>query len=137
MILIIKKGGISMLERREVWLCVILGIVTCGLYNIYWQYMLADDLYKLNNEPSRAGVDLLLTIVTCGIYGIYMSYKYGEMEESVRRSRSLPPKDDRILYVILHIFGLWIITAAIVQSHINDEFLGHVVDVREYDNNQN
>ena len=120
-----------MLERREIWVCIVLSLVTCGLYTIYWYYKIADDLYTLNNEPSKAGMDLLLAIVTCGLYTIYMEYKFGEMEENIRRTRGTSSKDNRILYVVLCIFNFSIINYAIIQSNINDEFLGYV-DMRNH-----
>ena len=122
-----------MVERREVWVSIVLTIVTCGLYGLYWYYMLADDLYKLNKEPSRAGIDVIITIVTCGLYGIYMMYKFGDMEEQIRRNRGTRSKDNRILYLFLSLFGLSIINGAIIQSNINDEFLGHI-DMRDNQN---
>jgi len=108
------------IEKREVALAVILTLVTCGIYGIYWKYMLWDTLYKATNRQSNAAVDLLLSFVTCGIYYLYMLYKAGRMESEAMAMYNLPSKDDSALYLILGIFSLSIVASAIMQSNINN-----------------
>ena len=107
------------IEKREVAIAIILSLVTCGIYAFYWQYMLYDSLYKATNRPSNAGVDVLLGIITCGIYFLYMLYKCGRMESEAAAMYRLPEKDEAALYLILGIFGLSIVSMAIMQSNIN------------------
>jgi len=64
-------------------------------------------------------MDILLCFVTCGIYTIYLQYKIGKMESESLRASGLTPKDDSVLYVILSIFGLFIVNYALMQSNIN------------------
>ena len=109
------------IEKREVPIAILLSIVTCGIYFLYWEYKIYDSLYKANNQPSSAGVDLLLSCVTCGIYFIYMMYKSGKMESSALAMYGLQEKDDSVLYMILGIFGLGIVSAAIIQTNINNQ----------------
>jgi ABC-type dipeptide/oligopeptide/nickel transport system permease component len=108
------------IEKRSVGMAILLSIITCGIYLIYWEYKVWDSLYKANNLPSSAGVDVLLSIVTCGIYMFYMLYKAGKMESSAMALYGLPPKDDSVLYLILGIFALAIVSLAILQSNINN-----------------
>jgi len=75
--------------------------------------------YHFNNQQSTAGMDILLGIVTCGFYFYYVYYKMGKLESNTYRNFGMPPKDDSILYVILGIFGLAIVTYAIVQDNLN------------------
>ena len=110
-------------EQRNIVVYVLLTIVTCGLFGLYWIYQLGDDLYKLNDKPSSAGVDLILTIVTCSIFLIYLSYKWGKMIDSARRRYDLYPRDDALLFVILSIFGLDIINFCIIQSQLNEDLV--------------
>jgi len=106
--------------KRSVGVAILLSVLTCGIYMIYWWYQVLTSLYRLNNLPSNAGLDIVLSIITCGIYGIYLAYKMGKMESSINYSMGLPPRDDSILYLILSLFGLDIIVLAIVQSNINN-----------------
>ncbi|MCL1787477.1 MAG: DUF4234 domain-containing protein [Defluviitaleaceae bacterium] len=112
------------LERRSIGTAIVLTIVTCGIYALYWEFKLWDSLYKANNMPSRAGTDLVLSLVTFGIYTVYMHYKAGKLEASAAVLHGLAPKDDSMLYLILTIFGLGIVSMAILQSNINN----HLVD---------
>ena len=109
------------IEKRSIGMAVLLSIITCGIYLIYWEYKLWDSLYKANNQTSSAGVDVLLSIVTCGIYLLYMLYKAGKLESSAYALHGLPPKDDSVLYLILGLFVLAIVSFCILQSNINNQ----------------
>ena len=109
-------------EHRNIVVYVLLTIVTCGLFGIYWLYQISSDLYELNGLPNNAGMDVILSIITCGIYFIYLQYKWGKMIDSARRRYDLYPRDDSLLFVILAIFGLSIVNYCIIQSQINDDF---------------
>ena len=69
-----------MIQQRNLAVCIILTIVTCGIYGLVWLYWLNDDTNTVSNEPNptSGGIVILLSIVTCGIYGIYWAYKQGE-----------------------------------------------------------
>jgi len=116
-----------LMEKRSIPVCIILSIVTCGIYSWYWTYKLLDEFYKANNVVSSAGMDVLLSIVTCGIYYIYLQYKFGKLESTAHATYGLPPKDDSILYLILGIFSLSIVNQAIIQNN-NNNMLADVVN---------
>lgn len=54
-------------------MCIILSLITCGIYGIYWEYCIVQDSNTASNEPyaTSGGMVILLSIVTCGIYGLY------------------------------------------------------------------
>lgn len=109
-----------MRQQRSIALCIVLSIVTCGIYGIYWYYCIAQDVYNLNNTLSTTpGVTLLLNIVTCGIYGMYAYYKWGAAMNEVCVAKGIPGEDRSILYLILSIFGLAIVNMALIQSDLN------------------
>ena len=110
-----------LIEKRSIPAAIIFTIITCGIYGLYWDFKIWDSLYRATNRPSSAGVDVLLSIVTCGIYYVYMMYKAGKMESEAYNMYGLGTKDDRILYLILSIFGFAIIVMAILQSNINNQ----------------
>lgn len=51
-------------------MCILLTIVTCGIYGLYWFVCITDDTNEMSgeNELAGGGMALLLTLVTCGIY---------------------------------------------------------------------
>jgi hypothetical protein len=110
-----------MIQKRSIGMAIVLGIITCGIYFIYWEFKIWDSLYRATNRPSSAGVDVLLGIVTCGIYMIYMMYKGGKMEAEAYAMYGLAEKDEAALYLILSIFGLGVVALAIMQNNINNE----------------
>lgn len=114
---------------RNVAVDIILTIVTCGIYGIYWQYKKIDALNGwLERQDFSFGLWLLLSIITCGIFAIYYEYKMAqgivEIQEkfSLRISRDLP-----LISLVLCIFGLGIVSLAIQQSEIN-KFYGATGD---------
>lgn len=107
------------IEKRSIPACIILAIITCGIYALFWEYKLLDSLYRANERPSSAGTDVLLSIVTCGLYGLYMLYKAGKMESDVLVRYGMPNRDDSVLYLILGFIGLGLISFCILQNNLN------------------
>ena len=110
-----------MINKRDIAIAIILTIVTCGIYSIYWFIVLTDDVKTVsedNNFPS-GGLAFLLSIITCGIYGIYWAYKMGELMKIAQSKRSLPVKDNSIVYLILQLLGFGIVDYIMIQSDLN------------------
>ena len=106
-------------QQRNIALCVILSLVTCGLYGLYWFVCMTDDTNTVANEEGTSGVlALVLTIVTCGIYGLYWAYKRGELLDKAKVNRGMPASNGGVLYLILYIFG-GIIAYALIQNELN------------------
>ena len=102
---------------RSIPAAIILSIVTCGIYGLYW-------MYKLNNEINEMAEDtqspeglmvILLSIITCGIYGLYWNYQMG------RKCDYITGRDasSSILFLVLALFGLSIVSFALMQDTIN------------------
>ena len=79
-----------MIERRNIAVCIVLTLVTCGIYGIYWIVCLTNDVNTVSGDVNgtSGGMVVLLTIVTCGIYGIYWMLKLND-EINLLRERSL------------------------------------------------
>lgn len=110
-----------MKQERNIAVAIILSIVTCGIYGLYWFVVLSDDVkdYSNDQEMMSGGVALLLTIVTCGIFGIYWAYKLGKNMFTAQQINNLPATDNSIVYLLLEFFGLGIVAWAIIQSDLN------------------
>ena len=109
------------LEYRDIAIAIILSIVTCGIYGIFWIISLTNDANKVADRPTdtSGGMVILLTIITCGIYGIYWNYKMGQKiyEAGQRYNKSII--DNSVLYLVLSLFGLAIVNYALMQSDLN------------------
>lgn len=109
------------IEQRNIALCIILSIITCGIYGLYWIYKLTEDVNTLKGDPNATsgGIVILLGIITCGIYMWYWLYKQGDNLDQIKASRGLPAGNSGILYLILAIVGLGIISYALMQNELN------------------
>lgn len=106
---------------RSIAKCLILTIVTFGLYGIYWFVKLVDDLNVAAQTPEESGgvTVFLLGLVTCGIYIFYWYYKAGDKVNKVKALSGQPSGDSAILYLLLGIFGLGIVNYVLIQSELN------------------
>lgn len=83
---------------------------------------MTEDTNRLSRDPgaTSGGIVILLSIVTCGIYLWYWMYKRGEILDRAKVERGLPSSNSGILYIILTIFGLGIVSYALIQNELNN-----------------
>ena len=106
-----------MVQKRNIAVAIILTIVTCGIYGLYWFVKLTDEMnYVSGHRNDTSGVmALILSVVTCGIYTYYWSYKMGEKTDALERTNG----SKGILYLILTFIGLGIVVYALAQDSLN------------------
>ena len=57
-----------MTTKRSIALCIILSIVTCGIYGIYWFICVTNDTNVVSGHASdgtSGGVAFILSVITC------------------------------------------------------------------------
>ncbi len=110
-----------MLEKRSVAVAVILSLITCGIYGIYWFIKLNDEVNELaaDKDAPSGGVAFLLSLITCGIYQLYWMYKMGDKLDNVFAKKGESSQSRGILYLILSLFGFGIVSYALMQDSIN------------------
>ena len=109
------------MKKRNVALCVIFTIITCGIYGLYWMAQINNCVNELADPPKKTGggVAVLLTIVTLGIYGFYWVYKMGGLLDAALAKRSMPTQNRSVIYLILQVIGLGFVGWILMQSTIN------------------
>ncbi|MCR5485800.1 MAG: DUF4234 domain-containing protein [Clostridiales bacterium] len=110
------------IQRREIATAIILSIVTCGIYNIYWFIKQVDDVNRAaNDQTSFSGVvTFLLGLVTGGIYTLYWYYQAGKKIRYAQKVRGMIEKENlEILYLVLGFFSAGIISMALIQNELN------------------
>jgi hypothetical protein len=106
--------------QRNIAVSIILTLITCGIYGIYWFIVLTNDVGRLSGDHQfTGGKHFLLTLVTCGIWSFVWAYQVGKHVEEAQRQRGITASDNSVLYLVLTFFGLSIVTYAIVQSDVN------------------
>lgn len=113
------KEGI---KERNLALAIVLTVITCGIYGIYWMVKINDEALKLAGEKGPSGVVVfLLNIITCGIYGFFWSYKMGVCTDKLKGNSN---GYSGILYILLMALGLGIVNYALIQDAINNSVNG-------------
>ena len=105
------------IAKRDIAISIILSIVTCGIYGIYWMIKLNDEINELAGDSgaTSGGMVFVLTIVTCGIYSWFWLYKMGEKCDVIKKTNS----SSAIIYLVLGLFGLGIVSYCLMQDTIN------------------
>jgi hypothetical protein len=100
---------------------ILLSIITCGIYALYWQHKQMETLNAWQEEETYSFWQyLIFGIITCGIYALYTEYKMSETIIRIQEregwpvNRSLP-----ILCLILSLFVSPIGSMALQQAEIN------------------
>ena len=105
----------------SVALYLVLTILTCGIFNLYWNYRqmeACNDL--LGREEFNWGMWLLLSIITCGIYHLFYQYKMGEAINEIQRDFQVPIAEGLpALSVVAAIIGFGVVADCIHQVEIN------------------
>lgn len=111
------------MTKRSIGLCIVLSIITCGIYGLYWFVVLTNDANYASGhsqDGTSGGIALLFTILTCGIYGIYWAYKMGERVNEAKAARGFAADSNMsVIFLVLSIFGLDVIVEALVQNELN------------------
>ncbi len=110
-----------MVKERNIAVSIILSIVTCGFYLIYWFICLTDETNNASNSTGTSGgMAFLLSLITCGIYTYYWMYKQGEKLDSAKSARGMETSGNSgVIYLVLAIFGLGIVSYALMQNELN------------------
>lgn len=91
------------IEQREPWKCLLLTIVTCGVYGLYWMYKVMESLSIIkkdyNNEFWKW---LVLSFITCSIYNIYWTYKNAKFlyEVQLKQKTNYIPNDRSMMFMV-------------------------------------
>ena len=103
-------------------IAVILTIVTCGIYGLFWQYKQMEVLNAwLGREEYNFWTYILLSILTCGIFAVYYEYKMAKgINEVQHRNGFMVNNDLALICLVLAVLGLGIVSLAIQQADINN-----------------
>ncbi len=110
--------------NRNIAVCIILSMVTCGIYGFYWLYMLNEEINSLADEPdaTNGALVIIFSIITCNIYMWFWLYKMGERVDRIKANggQVVGSPNTSVLYLILAICGLNIVDFALMQDTINN-----------------
>lgn len=108
-------------HRVDIAAGIIFSLITCGIYNAYWNYR---QMKAMNILLGREEFDftkwLLLSLVSCGLYHIYYEYKMGaELQNWLTANGRTVSPNLSIIGLALSVVGLTVIADAVYQHEIN------------------
>lgn len=109
---------LKLLNRRKIAVCILLSIVTLGIYQIYWLYLLVKNTRLLKKSESGCVVEMLCLIFV-PFYPLYWWFTRGKMMKEKFAEYGSSSIGNENAYLILGIFGLSIISMAIMQNDFN------------------
>lgn len=104
------------IKSRNIVTCIILSIVTCGIYGIYWVICLAREAVAVKDSSDSAVLEIVLMLFLpfVGFYLAEQKLTAGCAEKGI------PHKDNSVLYLILGLVGLGIVNYCMMQNDLNN-----------------
>lgn len=113
-------GSNGYATERNIIVCVLLSIVTCGLYTLYWVYCLHNEMNAISQEPEpmNGALVILLFLVTCGIFPMIWYYKMGTLTDRIKGSNG---NTGIIFLLLVWLVGVGqLISLAMIQDTVNN-----------------
>ncbi len=117
----VSTASRALISKRDIAVSVLLSLITCGLYGLYWFIMMTDESNELVTENKTASgvLAIVYTLITCGIYSIYWHYKMGKKMAEAGEKYGKAINDNSVLYLVLALFGLGIVNNCLIQNDLN------------------
>ena len=103
------------IKQRNIVVSILLTLITCGIYGIYWVIMLAKEAVSVKDPADNAVLEILLMIFLPFV-GMFLAEK--KFSEGCA-ARGIAHSDNSILYLILGLLGLGIVGICMMQNDLN------------------
>ena len=105
------------IKNRNIVTCVILTIITCGIYGIYWGIMMIREAISVK-DPSDGGIleIVLMFVPYVNCLSFFLTEK--KLAEGCT-AKGIAHEDRSILYLILGLLGLGIVNFCLLQNDLN------------------
>lgn len=108
----------SSISKKNIAASILLSIITLGLYLIYWEYLLVKNTRAIKNDHSSCAGEVLC-LVFVPFYSLYWWYTRGKLVKDSLAGQGYSVAGNEVAYLILGIFGLGIVSMAIMQNDFN------------------
>ncbi len=108
----------ELLEEQNLALCIVLSIVTCGIYGLVWKYQLCRKIRLLNDESTDC-VGEYLCLILVPFYHLYWYYTRGQNLYQGMKKVGAPASDNSVVNLVLALFGFSIVSDALIQNDLN------------------
>jgi hypothetical protein len=108
-----------LLQEKSVALCLVLSFVTFGIYGIVWMFGVMKKIKLLSGEEPKCGGELALFIFI-PFYSLYWMYSRSKKLSEAGAKCGVSIDDKSVINLVLAIFGLGIVSFALIQSDLNN-----------------
>lgn len=107
--------------RADIVLGVVLSVITCGIYNIFWNKLQFEAMNSLlGRDEYNFWLWLGVCLITCGLFHVYYQYKLGtDLDNYLRLRGGTAQTHFGVLGLIISLFALSVIADAIFQQEFN------------------
>ncbi len=109
---------VMQIKKRNIGVCLLLSIVTLGIYDIYWMYLLVKNTRLIQNDTGDC-IGEMLCLIFVPFYSLYWWYTRGEKVKNEFCDHNCNSTGNGIVYLILAFFYLNIVSMLIMQSDFN------------------
>ncbi|MGM9598233.1 MAG: energy-coupled thiamine transporter ThiT [Eubacteriales bacterium] len=106
------------INKRKISSCIILSLITLGIYQIYWEYLLVKNTRAIKKDESSCTGEMLCLIFV-PFYSFYWWFTRGKIVKDSCAEYGCSATGNEIAYLILNLFGLSIVSMAIMQNDFN------------------
>ena len=103
------------IKERNIVTAIILTLITCGIYGIYWCIMLAKESVSVKDASDDGLLEIILMLFLPFLGLFLCEKKFGEGCDA----KGIPHSDNSILYLILGLVGLSIVGLCMLQNDLN------------------
>lgn len=103
------------IKERNPIVAILLTVVTCGIYGIYWAVCLARESVSVKDPADSAILEIVLVLffAPLGFFLAEKKFAEGCAEKGIEH------KDNSILYLVLGLVGLGIVDYVMMQNDLN------------------
>lgn len=111
------KEEILMLKNRNIVTVILLSVVTCGIYSLYWTYVTMD---ALDQEGQSSNMPVIAQFILCFFYVGFLLFGLNAEANlnAIKAKKGMPAADNKILWMVLGLL-VPIVLVVLVQLEIN------------------
>lgn len=103
------------IKKRNIVTAIILSIITCGIYAIYWTVCLAREAVSVK-DPADSGVLEIVLMLLISPVGFFLAER--KLNEGCA-AKGIQHSDNSIIYLVIGLLGFSIINFCLMQSDLN------------------
>lgn len=103
------------IKQRNIVTAILLSIITCGIYGIYWIICLTREAVSVKSETDDGLLEIILMLFLPFIGAFLVEKKLTEGCQA----KGIAHNDNSVIYLVLGLLGLSIVSLCMIQNDLN------------------